>query len=110
MTSRKFHVPLFVCLVATPPLLLLAIASAGAGHGDYFWAKVFFPFTLLSVLAFDSITVPFIMLAVVQFPLYGLLLGKANEKGQLLRYLTLLLLVHSLTVLVCFFFVGENFS
>ena len=110
MKSRKFLTPLIVCLIATPPFLLLAIGSAGAGHGDYFWAKVLFPFTLLSARIFDSITAPFIAVAIVQFPLYGLMLGSANVQGRLRQYSALLLLIHSLTVLACFFFLRENFS
>ena len=69
VNSRKFLTPLIICLAATPPLLLLAIGSGGAGHGDYFWAKVLFPFTLLSARVLGSITGPFIALAIVQFPL-----------------------------------------
>lgn len=110
MRSRAFLLPLVLGLLLTPPLLLVAIASAGAGHGNYFWAKVLFPFTLLSVLVFDSITTPFIALAVIQFPCYGLILGKANVRGRLGRYAGLLLLIHSLAVIACFVLANANFS
>jgi hypothetical protein len=51
---------------------------------------------------FNSITTPFIILGFVQFPFYGFLLGKANVRGQLLRYLILISLVHALAAIASF--------
>ena len=44
-----------------PVAATLAIISAGAGHVDYFMAKVLFPFTMLSTFVLGSITVPFVL-------------------------------------------------
>ena len=70
------------------------MASPAAGRGNYFLAKVFFPFTMLSTLLFGSITDSFIALAVVQYPLYGLLTGTANEKGKGAIYALALAIIH----------------
>jgi hypothetical protein len=102
--------PLVVSVVATPLLLLAAIASAGAGHGSYLLAKILFPFTMLSTLVFGSIIAPAIGFAVLQFPFYGFILGRANVKGSLRTRAAVLLLIHVLAVTACFMLVGDNFS
>lgn len=102
--------PLVISLVATPFFLLAAAASAGAGHGTYLLAKILFPFTMLSTLIFGSINAPAIALAVLQFPFYGFVLGKANVKGTLRTRAAVLLLIHMLAVAVCFILISDNFS
>ena len=100
MRRPEFWTPLIVALVVTPPALLLGIGSAGAGHGDYFWAKILFPYTMLSTVLFESITVPFLVLAIVQFPLYGLSLGYAKGKRRLAGRAAVLLSAHLLAVVL----------
>jgi hypothetical protein len=101
---------MIVSLIATPFLLLGGVASGGAGHGHYVLAKVFFPFTMLSTVLFGSIIGPFIVIAIVQFPLYGLLIGTANEKRRVAPYATALVIIHALAVIACFVLLRENFS
>lgn len=110
MKSSRPFLPLVIALVITPVFLCAAVASAGTGHGHYLWAKILFPFSLLSARVFGSITNPFIALAIVQFPLFGLILANANAKGRYLPSLVTLLIVHSLAVAACFLLLGENFS
>lgn len=110
MKRPKPWAPIIASLILTPIALLLGIGSGGAGHGDYFWAKVLFPYTMLSIFLFQSITAPFIVLAIAQFPLYGIILAYANGKGQVARMATILLLVHSAAVAGVFLSVNENFS
>jgi len=97
-------------LVVTPIALLLGVGSAGAGHGDYRLAMILFPYTLLSAVIFDSITTPFIILAIIQFPLYGIALGHANEKGRLISMSILLCVVHGVASTAMFLVANENFS
>lgn len=96
MRTRSFWIPVIVSLVVTPIALLLGVGSAGAGHGDYRLAMMLFPYTMLSTAVFESITVPFIALAIVQFPLYGVVLGYANQKGCFGWVTILLGVVHGL--------------
>ena len=72
MKKTEFWMPIIVSIIVTPIFLLLAIGSAGAGHGDYFLAKILFPFTMLSTIFINSIILPFIILAIIQFPFYSL--------------------------------------
>ena len=110
MKFRRFLLPLAVSLAATPILLFLGLASAGAGHGDYILAKILFPYTLLSTRVSGSITALFLGVAVVQFPLYGMMLGGANVKGGFQRTLVLIGLIHALAVVACFALVSEQFA
>lgn len=109
MKGREIWKPFIISLAATPICLFLGIASAGAGHGDYFFAKVLFPFTMLSAVVFNSITFPFILPAIVQFPIYGIVFGLANSKNKLVVSIAGVLIVHLLAIFACFLFLGENF-
>jgi hypothetical protein len=106
----KAWLPFIVASVATPFCLLLAITSAGAGHGDYLWAKILFPYTMLSTLVFKSITIPFELLALLQLPIYGGLLGLGWVRSRLLFAALTLLVIHGAALMACFAVHLENFS
>jgi hypothetical protein len=106
----KFIIPFVISLVATPGFLFIGLASAGAGHGNYFLAKVFFPFTMVSTVPFGSITSRFVVLGVLQYPLYGLLVGMANLMRKAAVVGIALAIIHTLAVVACLILIGENFS
>lgn len=90
--------------------LLLAIGSAGAGHGDYLYAKLLYPYMMLaSLLPFDSFAIPFILFAIPQFPLYGALCGLADAKGRLLMVGLAIIIMHASAIALCFLFLSEIF-
>lgn len=91
-----------VSIVLTPPLLYVAAASAGAGHGSYFWAKVLFPYTMLAAKVMNAITPALSGLAIVQVPIYGLLLGLGAKAGRLLVVIVGVVVVHAVVVTACF--------
>lgn len=108
--NGRFWPPFVVVIVLTPFLLLAGIGSAGAGHGNYFIAKLLFPFTMLSTTLFDGITAPFLILAFAQFPLYGIFIGLMNKRGNLFHGLVGLVAIHVGATIACMLLVGENFS
>ena len=110
MKTFRFWKPVLISLLATPFFLFLGIASAGSGDGSYFLAKILFPFAMLSTVVSGSITDPSILLAIVQFPLYGVAFGVANIIGKLLPLAVGLLLLHAIVVALCFLLINENFS
>jgi hypothetical protein len=85
------------------------LGSAGGGHGDYRLAMMLFPYTMLSALIFDSITVPFIALAIIQFPLYGVAPGYANQKERFGWVAILLGVVHGLAWIAMSSLANRNF-
>ena len=107
--SPELWLPIIASLVVTPICLLPAAASANAGHGSYIAAIIFSPYTMLSALIFDVISVPFIIFAVLQFPLYGAILGKAAERKRFERALSIILAAHALAASACFIPFNESF-
>ncbi|MHC4341534.1 MAG: hypothetical protein ACYSX0_15150 [Planctomycetota bacterium] len=91
-------------LALTPFALIGAMISGGAGHGDYLWAKVFFPYSMLTIHAHGCIETPAIVMAVAQLPLYGLFLAwNAKWRPARLRKMAILLTaLHAVAVLLCF--------
>lgn len=62
----------------TLPAIFLAILSSGAGHGTYLFARLFFPYPmLLTPLTGGSIAAPSMVLAFLQLPIEGALIGLA---------------------------------
>jgi hypothetical protein len=57
------------------PAVFAAIVSGGAGHGSYVAARMLFPLSMLLTLVEGRIGMVSVGLALLQFPLYGALLG-----------------------------------
>jgi hypothetical protein len=107
---QSFWPPFVVSLIITPFALFSGFESAAAGHGNYFMAKLLFPFTMLSTVILETITVPFILVAFLQFPIYGAVLGWMNRRSDMKYALLSLLILHLGAAACCLFFVGDNFS
>ena len=110
MGGKKFWLPVICFLAATPVCLLLGLASAGVGHGDYVIARILFPSPMLAAVLFGSVGAPLVVLSVAQFPLYGIALGAANVRGKMPLASVVLLAAHALSAAACFVVPGEIFS
>ena len=65
----------------TPVLLLIAFFSMGGGHGSYAPAIFLFPAGMLSIVVYQVIELPFMIAALIQYPLYGIILDRSQHKG-----------------------------
>jgi uncharacterized membrane protein len=65
---------------------------------------------MLSAIALKSITIPFMVIAVLELPTYGVLLGTGWSRGKLKIYSIGLLFLHTSAVISCFVIRSENFS
>jgi hypothetical protein len=94
--------PLIISLVLTPPCLFIAAISGGVGHGDYTPLIVLFPLAALSAELdhYFNATILRIVIAVMQFPLYGLSLGIAVKRGTVVWVVVGLSVLHILATLI----------
>lgn len=84
-------------------LAIVATVCAGAGHGTYVPAKICFPYTMLLTMVDGRISNRLIALALIQFPVYGLLIGSVIlRKNWVWFVIGTLLLVHLVAVWFCF--------
>jgi hypothetical protein len=83
------------------PAIIGAIMSGGAGHGSYVAARVLFPFSMLFTRLEGSIGTVAMTVGLLQFPLYGALIGRAAAlRTYQISYM--LMAVHLVAVLACF--------
>ena len=89
--------------------IIIALASTGAGHGDYIGARLLFPFSMLLMLLEDAIGPIAIMVGLLQFPLYGAVIGRAlfSNAGKPIH---LLASIHFVAVMACFSGILADFS
>jgi hypothetical protein len=91
--------------------LVIAWAYAGAGHGTYIPAKVLFPYTMyLAVAVVGRITVPLLLLALLEFPAYGLAAGLAARRGRVGTVLVSILVLHVVMTAVCLHVKNADFA
>lgn len=111
MSLKAVIIGLGIGILISPVAAVLAMVSGGAGHGHYEFARLLFPYTmLLTRIAGDTITVPLIILALVQFPIYGAFIGGFVPKRQAWAMGAILFAVHALAAALCFSGVIPNFS
>jgi hypothetical protein len=94
----------------TPMLFLLVIILMGAGHGIYSPTIVLFPWGMIGVTFQDSITLPFIVLAIFQYPMYGLILDQAWNRNSTNWFAASLVILHMILVVLIFKYKSDTFS
>lgn len=91
------------------PTVVAAIISGGAGHGDYAAARALFPFAMLLTL-FEGRIGPFSMtVGLLQFPMYGALLGWSLDRRNYLPVLVVAI-AHIMAAMLCFSGILPEFS
>lgn len=89
--------------ISTP----LAVASMGAGHGSYFYVKLFFPLAMIALNLLGEIPIWLALLSLLQYPLYGAFIASA-KKDRTVIMLTIVLCIHLLSIAVAVFLGGES--
>lgn len=88
-------------VLLTLPALLLAVMSAGAGHGGYVAARALFPFSMALTLVEGSIGLLSLTVAFAQFPIYGGVLGWSTVRKNFSPS-AVIALAHFLAITFCF--------
>lgn len=96
-------------MLAAWPAIGAAVVSAGAGHGDYVAARALFPVPMLLARVEGSIGLFSVAAAIVQFPLYGGLLG-GFLRGRACAAAMLTASLHIGAAIVCFAGASPDFS
>ena len=87
-------------VAVTPVVLILAMVSMGAGHGDYLWAKLFFPVLTFAMVCGAGVFVfPFVF---VQYPFFGWYIGRCISKRRFVRLAVILLILQVIPMLFMF--------
>ena len=73
---QTFEMKIVLKFITTILFLLLTIFSVGGGHESYLLAKLIYPYTMLIANCKNEIGIPGIILAIVQIPIYALILIK----------------------------------
>jgi len=97
-------------LVLTVCFFGLVIAAAGAGHGTYLPAHLLFPFAMIAASAHQTISAGEVVLAGLQFPLYGGLLGGVYGSVWFERSLLVIGVVHLIAAGISIASGGDAFS
>ncbi len=95
----------FVSISIVPTFigLFLAILSTGAGHGDYLFAKLFFPYSMFLAIALGEITLFSLIIALVQFPIYAVILSFAGSRKSIFTITFAIIFIHISAFALCFF-------
>lgn len=91
------------------PALFVATISGGAGHGEYVAARVLFPTSMLLTLVEGKIGAIATALGLLQFPIYGAVVGWCIAIRNGLPA-ALLLVTHVVAAAACFAGLLPNFS
>jgi hypothetical protein len=84
------------------PFLIVSFFAAGFGHGTYKPMMALFPYTMLWAVLGGLITMPAIILGLIQFPTYGALIAWSTSKPRLRRLAWVLGAMHVGAAVVAF--------
>jgi len=100
ITAREDIMGITIGVAVTPVVTILAMVSMGAGHGDYLWAKLFFPVLTFAMVCGAGVFVfPFVF---VQYPFFGWYIGRCISKRRFVRLAVVLLILQVIPMLFMF--------
>lgn len=100
--SRKIGVVTALTVVVSVVAFGVSLLSAGAGHGSYLPFAIFFPYSFLAIVLLEGeIGIIAGTLILVQFPMYGFVLGCAWLRDRLRWPAAWVIVTHILVAIVC---------
>ena len=103
--DRKFWIPVIASVPMTAICLFISLVTADFGFETYVAAMIFFPYIMLSILWFGVIPPAIGIVSLFQWPLYGIIIGRAWMKGKFIVVVEILLLIHLVAVVLAIRFV-----
>jgi hypothetical protein len=93
--------------VLTPILLMFSVFIMGGGHGYFEPTICLFPWATVSIIWLSTLTLPYIIVGLIQYPMYGFLIDKTDKKG---RAFLLILLIHMILAIIILKYRNENWT
>lgn len=103
--NRKFWIPVIVSVPLTIVFAIVAAITADFGFATYEAAMVLFPYEMLSILWFGVIHPVIAIGSLFQWPLYGVIVGRAWVRGRFVAVVGVLLLVHLVATVLAIKFI-----
>ncbi len=91
-------------------LIFIAFLTLGGGHGSYIIAILLFPFGFIGILYSRWIEVPYIILGLIQYPIYGLLIDSFRYRKGYKWILLSIISIHLILAVSILILRGENFK
>jgi len=85
-------------------ILTFTVLSMGGGHGFFWPAKIIYPYSMIISVLNNQIGILAIILAVIQVPIYGILICKKSKWNYII------LGIHIISAIVCLNLPTETFS
>ena len=102
---HTFEMKIGTTILITFILLVIVVFAMGGGHGTYLPAKVVYPFTMLiAILTKDGIGILPTIIAIIQIPIYALILTKKS------KWKFYLIGIHIISAIICLNLTTETFS
>ncbi len=79
--TKKYKTTLILTIL-TPVLLAIVVLLTGGGHGYYSPGIVLFPTSLVSFSIFGRLEFPFVVLGIIQYPIYGFIIDRLTNKQK----------------------------
>jgi hypothetical protein len=92
-------------LILTPIFLFISILLAGNGHGYFFPIFILFPMATFTCIWMMKLTVINLILAIFQFPAYGIIIDKTSNKN---RTIISIFIIHVMLTILILKFADEN--
>ena len=92
----------------TPILLMIAVLLMGGGHGWFQPAIAIFPYGMVGTVWQDRISLPFVILGVLQYPFYGILIDKSKDKASSNSLILFIIIAHFILAGLVIYFSSEK--
>ena len=76
----------------------------GGGHGFFCPAKLIYPYSMIISVMNNQIGIVAIILAVIQIPIYGIIISKKS------KWVFLIIAIHIVSAIICLYLPTETFS
>lgn len=94
-------------LILTPIFLVIAVFLTGGGHGYFQPMFLIFPFATFTCIGNNALTLINLTLAIIQFPVYGILIDKSNNK-RMMSFI--ILIIHIVVSVIILKYANENWK